>query len=150
VGNLGTQSRSDYTAIGDPVNIASRLEGMNKLFGTKIIISESTYYSAGDSIITRELDLVTAKGTSVPIRIYELVAVEKDISSIQRQKINLFEQGVKKYREKRWDEAKEYFRKAESIEQGDKPSKLYIDRCENFKAQSPPEDWAGVFKFYSK
>ena len=88
---------------------------MNKLFGTKIIISESTYYSARNSIITRELDLVTAKGTSVPIRIYELIAVEDDISSIQRDKINLFEEGVKIYREKRWDEAKEYFLDPQSI-----------------------------------
>ncbi len=150
VGNLGTKSRSDYTAIGDPVNIASRLEGMNKLFGTKIIISESTYYSARNSIITRELDLVTAKGTSVPIRIYELIAVEDDISSIQRDKINLFEEGVKIYREKRWDEAKEYFRKVESIDQGDKASQIYIERCESFKIQNLPDDWDGVFKFYTK
>lgn len=150
VGNLGTASRSDYTAIGDPVNIASRLEGINKVFGTKIIISEPTYYAAKDSVISRELDLVTVKGKNVPIRIYELIDIGSEISPLQRKKISLFEEGLLFYRERKWDEAKENFRKVISIEQADKPSEIYIERCDRFNEESPPDDWDGVFKFYTK
>jgi len=150
VGNLGTASRSDYTAIGDPVNIASRLESLSKVYGTKIIISESTYNAAKNSVVARELDMVTVKGKRVPIRIFELIDLSSNVSQIQSKKITLFEEGLSVYREKKWEEAREIFRKVLSIEQNDKPSEIYIDRCERFIANNPPEDWDGVFRLNKK
>ena len=78
------------------------------------------------------------------------IDIDSEISPMQRKKISLFEEGLLFYRDRKWNEAKENFRKVISIEQADKPSEIYIERCDRFIAESPPDDWDGVFKFYTK
>ncbi len=154
-GNMGSESRFNYTIMGDAVNLSARLLGAGNQYGTNIMISEFTYDKAREEIITRQIDKIMVVGKNEPIRVYELIGKkgEELSESILKCKEH-YEKGYALYLDMKWDEAREEFKLALEAKPDDKPSSIYIDRCADFK-ETPPtvgEDgkWDGVFVMKAK
>ncbi len=150
-GNIGGKNRFDYTAIGDSVNLASRLEGANKMYGTSIIISEETFYLAHEKFWCRELDFIRVKGKIKPVRIYELIGRKPDeIDPIRSSSLEYFLKGLEIYRKRDWIHAYDMFQKALTLNPQDGPSHEFIRRCKIFIENPRPVSWDGVFELREK
>lgn len=150
VGNMGSRHMFDYTAIGNDVDLASRLEGANKFFDTSIMISERTRELAGPSILVRELDLIRVAGKTNPIKVYELVGLRESSPAEEIEFAARFTEGIGLYRSRHWKEALDVFEWCKSVRSSDVATELYIGRCRQFMAQPPPPDWAGVTEILKK
>lgn len=155
VGNIGSSERMNYTILGDSVNLAARLEGTNKVYGTNIIVSASTIKHLGDHAVARPLDIVAVKGKNEGIQIYELVALKNSDPLVlptdeQVKFCNDFNKAFRFYLEQRWDEAIDIFHSLEVAFGADAPCAMYIARCEEFKVTPPPANWDGVYHLKSK
>ena len=150
VGNMGSTTRMDYTMMGDSVNLAARLEGVNKQYKTYTMISESTYEQAKDEIAVRELDLIRVVGKLEPVKIYELLGKKGKISEISKQVLPIFNEGYELYKRREWSKSADCFQKILEIDKKDGPSLTYLERCITFQSHPPADDWDSVYVMKSK
>jgi adenylate cyclase len=151
-GNIGSSKRMEFTAIGDGVNLGSRLESASKQYGCDIIISEYTFQPCKDLIWHRELDCIRVKGKNAPVKIYQLVGLRSDpISDQQQQVIELYHKGRELFLKRKFRQAmNEFALILEEIDSKDKAAELHLDRSQHFLKNPPPDDWDGVWTMTEK
>jgi adenylate cyclase len=150
VGNMGTAQKMDYTIMGNSVNLASRLEGVNKQYGTWILASEITRREAGDGFAWRQMDKVRPVGIQEPVRLFELIDEKSAADARTLEAVEIFHQAQALFEGRQWDEAAKRFEEVQKILPADGPADVFLKRCREFKKKPPPDDWDGVFSLAVK
>lgn len=150
VGTVGAPTAKTFAAIGDTTNLASRLEGVNKVYGTTVIVAEETHRLAQHVVEARELDIVVVVGKSEPIRIFELLDRAGSVESGMLELRDLYVKGLEAYRGQDWDTAEQRFLDCLRLRPDDGPSRVLLERIAVFRAVAPASDWNGVWRLDEK
>jgi hypothetical protein len=150
VGSIGSELMMSYTVMGDTVNLASRLEGANKVYGGRILVSEATIAGAGASIEAREIDRVVTLGQTQPQAVFELMGRKGQLTPTQIELRHRFSEGLTAYRAKRWEESRRAFNAALLAAPDDGPSMAFIKRLDSLAAAPPGDSWDGAWHLDQK
>lgn len=144
VGNIGSSERMNYTAMGDAVNLASRLEGLNKAYGSHILVGEETVKAVGEGFVFRPMDWVAVKGKNRAVLIYELVGEDREVTDETRAAVGLYEKALELYRARSFVDAAAKFDEAREAFGGqDGPSETMAARARGYESAPPPDGWDG-------
>ena len=150
VGNMGTTTKMDYTIMGNSVNLASRLEGVNKQYGTWVLISEPTYQAGGEDFLTRRLDRVRVVGIKEPVRLYELIDEQSQAGGELTEAVEIFHHGLELFEAKQWAKSQKLFEEVLAIFPEDGPAQVFAKRCRTYRRKPPAQSWDGVFNLTIK
>jgi adenylate cyclase len=150
VGSIGSEVMMSYTVMGDTVNLASRLEGANKLYGSHTLLSHATAEGAADTFELREIDRIVLLGQTQPQVVYEIMGRKDLLDPIQLEVRTRYAEGLAAYRARHWDEARQAFTAALKAAPGDGPSLALLKRIDVLAAAPPPDDWDGAWHLDQK
>jgi len=150
VGSIGSEVMMNYTVMGDTVNLASRLEGANKEYGGRILVSEATIADASDAVEAREIDRVAVLGQNRPQAVFEIMGRKGELTPAQLELRDRFSEGLACYRRRQWDASRRAFEAALAIVPNDGPSTTFINRLDKLTLRPPGEGWDGSWRLEQK
>jgi class 3 adenylate cyclase len=150
VGNIGSDNTRSYTVIGDTVNLTARLERANRVYGTQILVGETTAQAIGSQFETREIDTISVKGKTETTRVFELMSTAGQLSEELARLRERYQQARQTYLAQEWDLAEAAFRECLQIRPNDGPSRVFLERIQVLRRNPPAKDWKGVWQLVEK